>query len=170
MSVPRSSVSCLILWWAIHSKLIILHTYTSLTYSRLSHLFIHHAHLISNVTQVQYGIAADPAETAKWDTAIPDDPVLKSNDQWTVTYATAGPDTRTTQLFINYVNNAQLDDQGFAPFAVVTSGFDTALSIVNPTPDSSNGINQAAYTKGGNAWLLDHYPNTTLITKVELIE
>ena len=120
--------------------------------------------------QVQYGIAADPAETAKWDTTIPDDPVLKSNAQWTVTYATAGPDTRTTQLFINYVNNDQLDDQGFAPFAVVTSGFETALAIVNPTPDSSNGINQMAYTKGGNDWLLSKYPNITLISKVELVE
>lgn len=119
---------------------------------------------------VQYGIAAEPAETEKWSSSIPDDPVLKSNAAWTVTYATAGPDTRTTQLFINYVDNAQLDDQGFAPFAVVTSGFDTALAIVNPTPDSSNGISQPLYTKGGNDWLLGKYPNTTLITKVELIE
>jgi peptidyl-prolyl cis-trans isomerase A (cyclophilin A) len=119
---------------------------------------------------VQYGIAAEPAETAKWDTAIPDDPVLKSNAQWTVTYATAGPDTRTTQLFINYVDNASLDDQGFAPFATVTSGFDTALAIVNPTPGNSNGISQPLYTKGGNDWLLSKYPNTTLISKVEFME
>jgi cyclophilin family peptidyl-prolyl cis-trans isomerase len=119
---------------------------------------------------VQYGIAAEPAETEKWNTPIADDPVLKSNSEWTVTYATAGPDTRTTQIFINYVNNDQLDEQGFAPFGIVTSGFDTALSIVNPTPDSSNGISQPLYTKGGNEWLLGKYPNTTLITKVELVE
>ena len=118
---------------------------------------------------VQYGIAAEPDETAKWDTTIPDDPVLKSNVEWTVSFATAGPDTRTTQVFINYVNNSQLDDQGFSPFAVVTSGFDTALAIVNPTPDSSNGISQPLYTKGGNEWLYSKYPNTTLITKVELV-
>lgn len=135
------------------------------TYYLIIYLII----LLSKI-KVQYGIAADPAETAKWDSTIPDDPVLKSNSQWTVTYATAGPDTRTTQLFINYVDNAQLDDQGFAPFAVVTSGFDTALAIVNPTPDSSNGINQMGYTKGGNDWLLGKYPNTTLISKVELIK
>lgn len=94
---------------------------------------------------------------------------MKSNAAWTVTFATAGADTRTTQLFINYVDNSQLDDQGFSPFAVVTSGFDTALAVTNPTPDNSNGVNQLMYTKGGNEWLLGHYPNVTLITRVELI-
>jgi cyclophilin family peptidyl-prolyl cis-trans isomerase len=88
----------------------------------------------------QFGIAAIPAESSKWNTTIPDDPVLVSNLQWTMSYATAGPDTRTTQLFINTVDNARLDAYGFAPFAVVVSGFETVLSILNPTPDDSNGI------------------------------
>lgn len=118
---------------------------------------------------VQFGIAAWPEETAKWDKTIPDDPVIKSNVQWTVSFATAGPDTRTTQLFINYVDNSQLDAQGFSPFAAVVSGFDTALSVTNPTPDNSNGVNQMAYTKGGNEWLLEYYPNVTLISKVEFV-
>lgn len=99
---------------------------------------------------LQFGIAALPEETAKWNTTIPDDPVLVSNDQWTVTYATAGPDTRTTQLFINYVNNSRLDADGFAPFGRVISGFETALNVVNPTPDDSNGISQPLYTKKGS--------------------
>jgi peptidyl-prolyl cis-trans isomerase A (cyclophilin A) len=98
-----------------------------------------------------------------------DDPVLKSNMAWTVTFATAGADTRTTQLFINYVDNASLDDQGFSPFAQVTSGFDTALGVTNPTPDDSNGVPQFKYTKGGNEWLLNNYPNVTLITRAEFI-
>ena len=98
---------------------------------------------------LQFGISALPAETKKWDTVIPDDPVLVSNTNWTVTYATAGPDTRTTQLFINYVNNSRLDASGFAPFGRVISGFETALNVVNPTPDNSDGINQAIYTKKG---------------------
>lgn len=68
-------------------------------------------------SQVQFGIAADPAVTAEWDETIPDDPVLQSNLESYVTFATAGADTRTTQLFINYINNTGLDDQGFAPFA-----------------------------------------------------
>lgn len=98
---------------------------------------------------LQFGIAALPEETAKWDTTIPDDPVLVSNTQWTVTYATAGPDTRTTQLFINYINNSRLDADGFAPFGRVISGYETALNVVNPTPDDSNGISQPLYTKKG---------------------
>lgn len=118
---------------------------------------------------VQYGIAAVPEETAKWDTAIKDDPVVQSNLQWTVSFATAGPNTRTTQLFINYVDNSQLDASGFSPFAIVTGGFDTALAITNPTPDDSNGVNQYLYTKHGNEWLLKAYPNVTLITSASFV-
>lgn len=117
---------------------------------------------------VQYGIAAVPEETSKWDTTIPDDPVLLSNVKGTVSYATAGPDTRTTQLFINYVNNSHLDASGFTPFAVVLSGMDTALAITNPTPGNSNGINQHLYSTKGNEWLLSNYPMTNLITSTTL--
>lgn len=119
---------------------------------------------------VQFGIAASPDETAKWDSAIVDDPVVKSNVPWTVTYATAGADTRTTQLFINTVDNSRLDSDGFAPFGMVTHGFDTVLAIVNPTPDSSDGVGQVEYTKLGNDWLLKKYPNISLITSGTLLE
>ena len=118
---------------------------------------------------VQFGIAGVPAETAKWNNSILDDPVLVSNTPWTVTYATAGPDTRTTQLFINYIDNSRLDEMGFAPFGTVVSGFDTALSIVNPTPGDSNGVDQDNYTKYGNEWILENYPNITMITSVLLL-
>lgn len=118
---------------------------------------------------VQFGIAASPEETKKWDNPILDDPVLQSNLPWTVTYATAGPNTRTTQLFINTVDNSRLDADGFSPFGYVKSGFDTVLAIVNPTPDSSDGVNQIAYTKKGNDWLLEKYPNISLITGGELL-
>ena len=81
------------------------------------------------------GIAANPTETAKWiNSTIPDDPVLQSNVMWTVSYATAGNNTRSTELFINTKDNQNLDSQGFAPFAQVIAGFDTVLNITNPTP------------------------------------
>ena len=58
---------------------------------------------------VQFGIADDPAMTRSWDRPILDDPVLTSNTAGTIAYATAGPNTRTTQLYINYGNNSYLD-------------------------------------------------------------
>jgi len=92
-----------------------------------------------------------------------------SNTDWTVSYATSGPDTRTTQLFINYVDNTRLDALGFAPFARVVSGFETALTVFNPTPDSSDGVNQTFYTKRGNNWILSKYPDISLITCTQLL-
>jgi peptidyl-prolyl cis-trans isomerase A (cyclophilin A) len=112
---------------------------------------------------VQFGIASDPEVTEKWDTTIPDDPVLHSNTQWTVSFATAGENTRTTQIFINYADNSFLDEEGFAPFGIITSGFDTILEIFNPTPSSSDGVDQEMYTHHGNEWVLEAYPNISMI-------
>src|SRR5436190_3220863 len=73
----------------------------------------------------QFGIHGDPAVSAKWrDANITDDPVKGSNSRGAITFATAGPNTRTTQLFINFGNNKGLDGQGFSPFGKVTDGMD----------------------------------------------
>lgn len=112
---------------------------------------------------VQFGIAADPNMTVKWDTPIPDDPYLVPNKKWTVSFATAGPNTRTTQVLINYKDNFELDHEGFTPFAEVISGFETVLAIFNPTPGDRDGVNQAHYSEFGNHWLLDSYPNISRI-------
>jgi cyclophilin family peptidyl-prolyl cis-trans isomerase len=78
---------------------------------------------------VQFGLAAEPGKTAKWNRQFKDDPVLRTNKLGTLVYATAGPGTRTTQLFINLRSNQQLDDQGFAPFAEVVEGMDVVQKI-----------------------------------------
>ena len=74
---------------------------------------------------VQFGISGDPAAARQWRSAnIADDPVTQTNAPGAITFATAGPNTRTTQLFINLGNNAGLDRQGFAPFGRVTEGME----------------------------------------------
>mmetsp|Transcript_44616 Transcript_44616/g.49773 ORF Transcript_44616/g.49773 Transcript_44616/m.49773 type:complete len:270 (+) Transcript_44616:59-868(+) len=110
---------------------------------------------------VQWGIASSPDESAKWDTTITDDPVLLSNTVGTVSFATAGPGTRTTQIFVNTVDNLSLDSQGFAPFAKVVSGMNiltsTILNVPSPVPD------QGLYQTKGNTWLLPKYPDIDII-------
>ena len=79
---------------------------------------------------VQFGINGNPAVQRNWRTAaIKDDPVKQSNTPGMVTFATGGPNTRTTQVFINYGNNARLDGQGFSPFGKVVSGMDVVEKL-----------------------------------------
>jgi peptidyl-prolyl cis-trans isomerase A (cyclophilin A) len=74
---------------------------------------------------VQFGISANPAVSKAWKTAkISDDPVTQSNRRGYLTFATSGPNTRTTQLFINLADNARLDSMGFSPFGQVTEGME----------------------------------------------
>ena len=117
---------------------------------------------------VQFGIAGTPAENKKWQTAIVDDPVVGSNVEGTVTYATAGPNTRTTQLFINLGDNQRLDAQGFAPFGRVVQGIEIIRAISNPTPGKSGGVDQNAYTEKGDAWIRKAYPMINFILNATL--
>lgn len=79
---------------------------------------------------VQFGINGDPKVTAKWkNTEIVDDPVKQTNARGTIVFATSGPNTRTTQLFINLADNARLDGMGFSPFGKVIEGMDVVDQI-----------------------------------------
>jgi peptidyl-prolyl cis-trans isomerase A (cyclophilin A) len=110
---------------------------------------------------VQWGIQGDPAVQAKWrDKAIPDDPVTQGNRTGTITFATSGPNTRTTQLFINLANNPSLDSTGFAPFGQVISGLNVVESLYSgygETPD------QNAIQMQGNAYLQGQFPKLDYI-------
>src|SRR6266478_2090464 len=74
---------------------------------------------------VQFGIAGDPKVQALWRMSpLMDDAVKQTNSKGRITFAKAGPQSRTTQVFINLVDNARLDNSGFAPFGEVESGMD----------------------------------------------
>jgi len=117
---------------------------------------------------VQFGISGNKTLNNEFSKPIKDDPVKLSNTKGTIVFADAGPNTRTTQLFINYADNSRLDAMGFAPFGSVTSGMDVATQIFNPTPGNSGGIDQDQYEANGNDWIRKNYPGTNFITSAEV--
>jgi peptidyl-prolyl cis-trans isomerase A (cyclophilin A) len=105
---------------------------------------------------VQFGLNANPAVNKVWMSAnIKDDPVMGSNKRGTLVFATAGPNTRTTQLFINFGDNAGLDRQGFAPFGSVTDGMDVVDKIY---PGYGERPDQQRITEEGKAYLDKNFP------------
>ena len=116
---------------------------------------------------VQFGINGDPALNSIWQNArIPDDPVKESNGRGYITFATAGPNTRTTQVFINFGNNGSLDSQGFAPFGKVTSGMDVVDKIYSAYGEgapSGKGPAQNLVQSQGNAYLEKNFPKLDYI-------
>lgn len=115
---------------------------------------------------VQWGLAADPAKTAKWDRNIIDDRVIKSNTRGYITFAKTGaPNSRTGQVFINYGDNSRLDSDGFAPFGKVISGMDVVTKI---NSEYGEAPNQGMITSQGNAYLKSSFPNLSYIRKATI--
>jgi peptidyl-prolyl cis-trans isomerase A (cyclophilin A) len=115
---------------------------------------------------VQFGLAADPAVTAKWNSPpLMDDPVKQSNTVGTVTYATAGPNTRTSQLFINLGDNQRLDGMGFAPFGKVTAGMDAVQNIYSGYGQTPQ---QPLIESQGNTYLQSQFPMLDYIKKATI--
>ncbi len=116
---------------------------------------------------VQWGMAADPALGAIWrDSDIKDDPVTQTNAPGYISFASRGPNTRTTQVFINYGDNARLDGMGFAPFGQVVEGFDTVKKI---NPEYREQPQQGRIQAEGNEYLKSSFPNLDYTKKVTLL-
>jgi peptidyl-prolyl cis-trans isomerase A (cyclophilin A) len=117
---------------------------------------------------VQFGIPADPEVATAWRTAtILDDKVKGSNTKGTITFATSGPDSRTTQVFINYADNSRLDRMGFAPFGKVVEGMDVVESI---NSEYGERPNQGAVQTQGNAYLDKEFPKLDSIRSAKIVE
>jgi peptidyl-prolyl cis-trans isomerase A (cyclophilin A) len=121
---------------------------------------------------VQFGINGDPKISAAWqDANIKDDPVKQSNQRGFVTFATAGPNTRTTQVFINFDDNSGLNGQGFAPFGRVVSGMnvvDQLFSGYGEGAPNGEGPEQGRLQSEGNAYLAKDFPKLDFIRKTTI--
>ena len=120
----------------------------------------------------QVGINGNPAIQSAWrDARIADDPVKGTNKRGFVSFATAGPGTRTTQFFVNFKDNSTLDKSGFAPFGEVTSGMDVVDKLYSGYGEGAprgKGPEQGRIQSEGNAYLMKDFPKLDSIKKASV--
>ncbi len=123
---------------------------------------------------VQFGIPGNPKASAAWERAsIRDDPQKESNKRGNVTFAMGGPNTRTTELFINFADNTFLDKQNFPPFGTVISGMDVVDQIYSgygEIPDmGGTGPAPGRIKSEGNAYLVKTFPKLDKINTAKIL-
>jgi peptidyl-prolyl cis-trans isomerase A (cyclophilin A) len=115
---------------------------------------------------VQFGMNGDPAIQAPWqDANIPDDPVTQGNKRGTMTFANRGPNTRSSQVFINFKDNAFLNDR-FAPFGEIESGME-AVDKINA--EYREDPDQGMIQRQGNAYLTKAFPRLDYVKKATIV-
>ena len=121
---------------------------------------------------VQFGINGDAKLNPGWRNAkIPDDQVKQSNKRGNITFATSGPNSRTTQVFINFKDNTGLDGQGFAPFGSVLSGMnvvDQLYAGYGEGAPNGRGPDQMRTQAEGNAYLQKEFPQLDFVKKATI--
>jgi len=144
---------------------------------RFYNLVKHHFYDNASVFRVapafvaQFGISSYPAVSAAWQkTEIKDDPVTQSNKKGFITFATAGANTRTTQVFINLKDNTFLDKTGFAPFGVVEGDGMNVVDMFYDQYGDNSGIDQDQITKQGKPYLDKGFPKLDTIKTVVITE
>lgn len=121
---------------------------------------------------VQFGINGDPKVSSVWRAArIPDDKVTQSNKRGNITFATSGPNSRTTQVFISFKDNSFLDGQGFAPFGQIVSGMNVVDALYKGYGEgapSGKGPDQGRIQMEGNDYLAKNFPQLDVIKKASI--
>lgn len=122
----------------------------------------------------QFGIHGDPKVNEKWESArISDDPTRESNLRGAISFATAGPNTRTTQLFINFGDNSQLDSGGFAPFGKVVEGMAVVDQLYKDYGEGAprgGGPAQDLIQSQGNSYLRARFPKLDFIKRASFVK
>ncbi len=115
----------------------------------------------------QFGMHGDPNVNRRWtDRRIPDDRVVESNKRGTIVFATAGPNTRGNQFFINFADNTQLDGQGFSPFGRVVEGMGVVDSIYSGYGEEPD---QSRVAEEGNEYLKQYFPRLDYIKSARVV-
>jgi peptidyl-prolyl cis-trans isomerase A (cyclophilin A) len=123
---------------------------------------------------VQFGIPGDPKLAAEWrEKRIKDDPAQQSNQRGMVTFAMGGPNTRTSQVFINFGDNSFLDSQGFPPFGKVIEGMDVVDALYKEYGEGAprgRGPDQGRIQMEGNAYLTKSFPKMDYIKTATVVK
>jgi peptidyl-prolyl cis-trans isomerase A (cyclophilin A) len=144
-------------------------------YNLVRHHFYDNASFFRAIANfmVQFGLSAHPPVSAAWSHAeIKDDPVVKSNLKGYISFATAGPNTRTTQVFINLVDNTRLNEMGFAPFGQVTEGMEVVQSLYTGYGEGAPGgagPDQGEIEKQGKPYLDKGWPKLDSIKTATIV-
>ena len=121
---------------------------------------------------VQFGVNGDSDLNKTWSQiTLRDDPPKVSNKTGTITFATSGPNSRGTQVFINLGNNSSLDAQGFTPFGEVIQGMENVENFYfdyGDGPPTGSGPDQAILADNGNAYLEHRFPKLDYIKKATI--
>jgi len=122
----------------------------------------------------QFGVNGNPEISAKWkDASIKDDPVKEGNKRGRISFAMRGPNTRTTQVFINFKDNDRLDGMGFASFGEVVEGMDIVDKLYSGYGEGApkgSGPNQGKIQSEGNKYLEADFNKLDFIKTAKIAE
>ena len=119
---------------------------------------------------VQFGLSGHPTVSRALKTAtIQDDPVVKSNTRGYMSFAKTGaPNSRTTQVFINFGDNSRLDGMGFAPFAQVVGDGMKVVDAINS--QYREQPSQSRIQSQGNDYLKGSFPELDFVLAAEIMD